>query len=116
MFHNELSATCPEELVEQEVNTKAKSLQLSQPQQQLQDTELGQQEQKSQLTNSLASTQQLQNNQLQLQNLLWDQELEEFLVAKSFPLGSFHDHLGKVRGCETGWRKWGGEKFPVLVI
>ena len=95
LFSNELSATYPEELVEQGVNTKAKSLQLSQLQQQLQDTELGQQEQNSQLTNSLASTQQLQNNQFQLQNLLWDQELEELLVAKSFPLGSFHDHLGK---------------------
>ena len=95
LFSNELSATCPEELVEQEVHTKAKFLQLTQLQQQLQDTELGQQEQNSQLTNSLASTQQLQNNQFQLQNLLWDQELEELLVAKSFPLGSFHDHLGK---------------------
>ena len=95
LFSNELSATCPEELVEQEVNSKAKSLQLSQLQQQIQDTELGQQEQNNQLTNSLASTQQLQNSQFQLQNLLWEQELEELLVAKSFPLGSFHDHLGK---------------------
>ena len=70
-------------------------MQLPQLQQQFQDTELGQQEQNSQLANSLASTQQLQNNQFQLQNLLWDQELEELLVAKSFPLGSLHDHLGK---------------------
>ena len=95
MFRNELSTTCSEELGEQEVHTKAKSLQLTQLQQQLQDTELGQQEQNRQLATSLASTQQLQNNQFQLQNLLWDQELEELLVAKSFPLGSFHDHLGK---------------------
>ena len=95
LFSNELSATFPEELVEQEVTSKAKSLQLSHLQQQLQDTELGQQEQNSQLANSLASTQQLQNNKFQLQNLLWEHELEELLVAKSFPLGSFHDHLGK---------------------
>ena len=41
LFNNELSATCPEELVEQEVHTKAISLQLTQLQQQFQDTELG---------------------------------------------------------------------------
>ena len=95
LVSNELSATCPEELVEQEVNTNAKSLQLTQLQQQIQDTELGQQEQNSQLANSLASTQQLQNNQFQLQNLLWDQELEELLVDNPLPLDPFHDHLGK---------------------
>ena len=95
LFSNELSATCPEELVEQEVNTKAKSLQLTHLQQQLQDAELGQQEQNSQLASSLASTQQLQNNQFQLQNLLWDQELGELLVDKPFPLDHLHDHLGK---------------------
>ena len=95
LFSNELSATCPEELVEQEVDTKANYLHFTQLQQQLQDIELGQQEQNRQLANSLASTQQLQNNQLQLQNLLWDQELEELLVDKPFPLDHLHDHLGK---------------------
>ena len=95
LYNNELSGTCPEELVESEANLKAKWLQLSQLQQQIQDRELGQQEQNRQLATSLALTQQLQNNQFQLQNLLWDQELEEPLVAKSFPLGSFYAHLGK---------------------
>ena len=46
LFHNELSANFSEELVEQEANIKAKSLQLTQLQQQIQDRELGQQEQK----------------------------------------------------------------------
>ena len=95
LYNNELSGTCPEELVESEANLKAKWLQLFQLQQQIQDRELGQQEQNRQLATSLALLQQLQNNQFQLQNLLWDQELEKPLVAKSFPLGSFHAHLGK---------------------
>ena len=95
LYNDELSGTCPEELVEPEANLKAKSLQLTQFQQQIQDRELGQQEQNRQLANSLASTQQLQNNQFQLQNLLWDQELEELLVDKPLPLDPSHDHLGK---------------------
>ena len=33
--------------------------------------------------------------QHELQNLLWEQELEELLVDKSFPLDPLHDHLGK---------------------
>ena len=33
--------------------------------------------------------------QHELQNLLRDQELEELLVDKSFPLDPLHDHLGK---------------------
>ena len=95
LYNNELSGTCPEELVESEANLKAKWLQRSQLQQQIQDRELGQQEQNTQLATSLASTQQLQNNQFQLQNLLWDQEFEELLVDKPLPLDPFHDHLGK---------------------
>ena len=92
LLNNELSANFSEELVEQEANIKAKSLQLSQLQ--IQDRELGQQEQ-NQLANTLASIQQLQLNQFQLQNLLWEQELAELLVAKSCPLGLFHGHLGQ---------------------
>ena len=95
LYNNELSGTCPEELVESEANLKAKWLQLCQLQQQIQDRELRQQEQNRQLVTSLASTQQLQNNQFQLQNLLWDQEFEELLVDKPLPLDPFHDHLGK---------------------
>ena len=94
LFHNELSANFSEELVEQEATIKAKLLQLTQLQQ-LQARNLGQQEQNRQLANSLASTQQLQNNQFQLRNLLWDQELAELLVDKPLPLDPFHDHLGK---------------------
>ena len=54
LYNNELSGTCPEELVESEANLKAKWLQLFQLQQQIQDRELGQQEQNRQLTTSLA--------------------------------------------------------------
>ena len=85
---NELSANFSEELVEQEANLKAKWLQLFQLQQ-LQDRELGHQEQNRQLATSLALSQQLQREQFQLQILLWEQELEELLVNKSLPLGPF---------------------------
>ena len=95
LYNNELSGTCPEELLESEANLKAKWLQLFQLQQQIQDRELGQHEQNRHLATSLALFQQFQNNQFQLQNLLWDQELEEHQVAKSFPLGFFHAHLGR---------------------